>query len=64
MKKNIPKGMVLISERKIISQGNSLVVSIPKDILKQSNCLKGNTVALYSNGKGQLVIDLLPHLER
>ena len=64
MKKNIPKDMVMIDERKVMKQGSSLVVSIPRSLLKQSNCEKGDTVALYSNGKGQILIDLLPHLER
>jgi len=64
MKKQIPKDMVMINERKIITQGSSLVVSIPRMVLKQSNCEKGDTVALYSNGKGQLLIDLLPNQDR
>lgn len=63
MKKDIPKGMVMIDNRKIMKQGSSLVVSIPRNLLKQSNCEKGDTVSLYSNGKGQLMIDLLPQLE-
>ena len=60
MKKDIPKGMVEIVNRKIIQVGSSLAVSIPRNLLKQSNCEQGDVVPLYSNGKGQLLIDLMP----
>ena len=52
--------MVKVDDRKIMKQGTSQVVSIPGSILKEAGVEKGDTVSLYNNGKGQLLIDLKP----
>lgn len=61
--KNIPNDMVKIDDRKITTQGTSFSVTIPGSPLRDAGVKKGDTISLYSNGKGQLLIDLKPDEE-
>ena len=60
MTQKIFKGMVKVDNRKIVRQGSCVGVSIPRTILNEIGVEKGDTVALYNNGKGQILIDLKP----
>ena len=40
--------------------GGSLGVTIPHKVVKQSGLKAGDSVYVYTNGKGQIVIDLKP----
>lgn len=59
----IPTGMVKVDDRTLIPSGHSLVVSIPISIIKDVGVKKGDAVGIYSNGKGQVLIDLKPDEE-
>ena len=61
--KKIPANMVKVDDRTIITQGTSLAVSLPPNILREFKVEKGDMVTLYNNGKGQLLIDLVPDQE-
>lgn len=58
--KNIPNDMVKIDERKLIRQGTSFIITLPGSPLRDAGVEKGDTFSIYSNGKGQLLIDLKP----
>ncbi len=63
MKTNIPKKFRYAKRRKIIRQGNSLVMTIPVHLI-ESECIEaGNKVDIYSDGNGLLLVDLRPEGE-
>lgn len=59
----IPEGMVKIGERKIMKQGSSHVVGLPRDVRQTAGVSQGDVVDLYSDGKNLLLIDLKPDEE-
>ena len=60
MMKNIPEDMVKIDERKLIKHGPSYSITLPPSPLRDAEVCTGDTISLYSNGKGLLLIDLKP----
>lgn len=60
---SVPKGFTKVDERKIMEQGNSLVASIPRQILKNAGAWKGSKIDLYQKDNRFVLIDLKPDEE-
>lgn len=63
MKKHIPKNMVKVDNRIVVTVGTSLAVTIPSTIAKLLGVVKGDAVSIYSNGKGLVMYNLKPEEE-
>lgn len=61
--KKILNNMVKVDDRKILRQGTSFCINLPPSPLRDAGIEKGDTVSVYSNGDGQLLIDLKPDEE-
>ena len=59
---NIPKKFQFAGKRKIIKQGNSIVITIPIHIIEAEGVEIGNKVSVYSDGNGLMLVDLKPEL--
>ena len=46
--------------RTLQKMGGSVGVTIPNEIIQQSKSIVGDKCYVYTNGKGQIVIDLKP----
>lgn len=55
--------MIKQGERKLMKQGSSTVVAIPPQILKNAGVKEKDEIAIYTNGQGQILIDLKPEDE-
>lgn len=60
----VPEGMVKIGSRKIMKQGSSHVVAIPRDVRVNAGVGNGDSVDLYTDGKNLLLIYLKPDEEK
>lgn len=63
MAKNIPKKFHLSGKRKIIKQGNSIVITIPVHIIEIEGIEQGDKINVYSDGRGLMLVDLKPEAE-
>lgn len=64
MKPRIPKRFKLFKDTsKIIKQGSSNVILIPSLIMKTLKLETGDSILIYSDGDGLLLIDLKPNRE-
>lgn len=57
---NIPKKFQFAGKRKIIKQGNSIVITIPSHLIESEGIKRGDKVNVYSDGDGLMVVDLKP----
>ncbi|MHA1136550.1 MAG: AbrB/MazE/SpoVT family DNA-binding domain-containing protein [Candidatus Thorarchaeota archaeon] len=63
MTETIPEDFQYAGKRKVMKQGNSTVIGLPKHIIESEGLKRGDGVKLYSNGNGQILIDLKPDEE-